>query len=199
MLSWETMLRFESIWLADTSQFSSMPHSKTNSFCTFGGLYPCLWMTFPKVLILVSFSTFFNFDEVKIYCHFSTSAFMYHWERLSLTLCYWSRGWYFVLELAAVEAAPKGQEDEFCQAVVATQGNLFSSAQCLQGFRWLTLGSAESPPKSHLCCSRSGFDYSVKHCPFDILVRKAWTEPSRFYSIPRAEFRTIHTYTYWEA
>lgn len=80
---------------------------------------------------------------------------------------------------------PKGQEDEFCQPVVAIQGNLLSSAQCLQGFRWLTPGSAKPPLKSQLCCSRSVFDYSVKHFPFDIMVREAWTEPSRFYSIPR--------------
>lgn len=94
----------------------------------------------------------------------------------------------FVLELAAGQAviAPKGQEDEFCQPVVDTQGCvLFSSALCLQGFRWLTLGSAKSPPKSQLCCSRSGFVCSVKRCPFDIMVRKAWTELSRFHSIPR--------------
>lgn len=116
---------------------------------------------------------------------------MHDWEGLSLVLCYCSRGWYFVLELAAVEAVipPKGQEDEFCQPVAATQGNLLSSAQCLQGFRWLTLASAESPPKSHLCCSRSGFDYSVKPCPFDILVREAWREPSRFCSFPRGRIQ----------
>lgn len=103
-----------------------------------------------------------------------------------------------MLELAAVSVIPpKGQEDEFWQpVVVATQGKLFSSAQCLQGFRWLTLGSAETPPKSQLCCSRSGFDYAIKHCPFDIMVRKAWTGSSRFHSIPRGRIQDYSTPTH---
>lgn len=89
-----------------------------------------------------------------------------------------------------MEAAPKGQEDEFCQPVVATQGRK-SALLCPvpAGVQVLTLGSADFPPKSHLCCSRSGLDYSVKHCPFDILVRKAWTGPSRFYSIPKGRIQ----------
>lgn len=122
---------------------------------------------------------------------------MHGWEGLSLILCYWSRSRYFVLELAAVAVIPpKGQKDEFWQPVAATQGNLFSSAQCLQGFRWLTLGSAETPPKSQLCCSRSGFGYSIKHCPFDVMVRKAWTGLSRFHSIPRGRIQDYSTPTH---
>lgn len=55
------------------------------------------------------------------------------------------------------------------------------------------ISKSKSPPKSLLCCFRSGFDYSAKHFPIEIMVREAWTEPSKFYSIPRGRIQDNST------
>lgn len=66
MLSCERMLMFESIWLADTSQLSRMPHCKTNSFCEFGGLPPTFEWNSQRFWL---FPAFVIFGEVKMCCH----------------------------------------------------------------------------------------------------------------------------------
>lgn len=221
MLSWETMLTFESIWLVDTSQFSRMPHCKTNSFCKFGGLSPLLWMKFPKVL---PFSAFFIFDKVKNLLSYGAVA--------PLSSCRLGRTEYepLLLEHRLVFCATAGSSEGsyspkradgwlplFLTPIVAIQHVpakpvLFVYSQYPQqikpleekwlcrdlgGWLWaLLFESVGSLSKSQLCCSRSIFDYSVKHWPFDIMVRKACTQPSRFHSIPPGRIQGYSTSTH---
>lgn len=66
MLSCESTLMFESIWLADTSQLSRMLHCKTNNFWAFGGLPPTSEWNSHRFWL---FPAFFIFGKVKMYRH----------------------------------------------------------------------------------------------------------------------------------
>lgn len=159
-------------------------------------------MTSPKVLDI---STFLNFDSQNLLSHGASAP---------LPSCMTGKDWVwsFVTGAGADVLVRAGSSGgcyfpkraggwKLCQTFTATQGNLFSSAQCLQGFRWLTLGSAKPPPKAknqnlhqNLCSVASGLVfYSVKHFPIEIMVREAWTEPRRFYSIPRSRIQDNST------
>lgn len=89
LLSWETMLLFESSCLADTSQFSRMPHRKTNSFFKFGAFRPTYeWNSLRFWLFLRNSSLIKSKSTVMWGC--STSVFTHDWEGLGLILYYWS-------------------------------------------------------------------------------------------------------------
>jgi len=117
MLSWETMLMFESIWLVDTSQFSRMPHCKTTQLCKFRGLSPTFEWNSLRFWLLVHSSPLIKSKSTVVWgC--STSVFLHNWAGLSMILCYWSTDLHFVLQLAAVNAVfpPKGQMDGCCHS-----------------------------------------------------------------------------------
>lgn len=87
LLSWETMLLFESIWLADTSQFSRMPHCKTNSFCTFGAFRPTYEWNSLRFWLFLRNSSLIKSKSTVIRCC-STSVLVRDWEGLGLILHY---------------------------------------------------------------------------------------------------------------